>query len=96
MCTLTVSEIQITLIKPRDNLIAFASCVINNHLYIGSIAIYTSPSTPDGFRISYPLRVLHTGKQIHCVHPISHYAGETIRKAIVNKYKELTCKIDKN
>ena len=88
-----VSEIQIIQVKPKDGLIAFTSCVINNQFYLGNIAIYTSPSSPDGFRLVYPLKILPTGKQINCVHPINRETGNAIKKAIINKYLEITANI---
>lgn len=90
MDNLIISEIQIIPVKPRDGLIAFASCVVNASLYIGNIAIYTCPSIPDEFRLTYPIKTLPNGKEISCVHPINKKTGEAIRKAIVEKYKKLT------
>jgi len=48
MSDLYISEIQIIPVKPKDGLVAFSSCVINNFLYIGNIGIYTSLSNPAG------------------------------------------------
>lgn len=42
MGNISISEIQIVPVKPNNGLVAFASCVVNNSLYIGNIAIYTS------------------------------------------------------
>ena len=95
MNDLAVSEIQIIPVKPKDGLIAFASCVVNNQFYIGNIAIYTSPSTPDNFRLVYPIKVLPNGKEINCVHPINRETGELIKRAIVDKYEELIIKTAK-
>lgn len=89
MNELVVSEIQIIPVKPKDGLVAFASCVINNQFYLGNIAIYTSPSSPDGFRLVYPLKTLPTGKQINCVYPINRETGEAVKQAILSKYAEL-------
>lgn len=89
MDELLISEIQIIPIKPKDGLVAFASCVANNSLYIGNIAIYTSPTTSEGYRLVYPLKVLPNGKEINCVHPINKEAGEKLLKAIIGKYKIL-------
>ena len=96
MNDLTVSEVQIIPVKPKDGLIAFASCVINNQLYLGNIAIYTSPSSPGGFRLVYPLKVLPTGIQINCVYPINRKTGETIKEAVITKYIELIEKVAKD
>jgi len=92
METIQISEIQIIPVKPKEGLVAFASCVINNDIYIGNIAIYTSPSTQSGFRLVYPVKILPNGKEIHCVHPINKEAGELISKAIIEKYKEILLK----
>lgn len=92
MDNLKISEIQIIPVKPKDGLIAFASCVINNALYIGNIAVYTRPSTQAGFRLVYPVKILPNGKEIHCVHPINKEAGELLSKAIIEKYKEILLK----
>lgn len=93
MMELLISEIQIIPVKPKDGLVAFASCVINNSLYIGNIAIYTSPTNTEGYRLVYPLKVLTNGKEINCVHPITKEAGETIAKSIINKFKEFKFKV---
>jgi len=90
MHELLISEIQIIPVKPRDGLVAFVSCVINNSLYIGNIAIYTSPTNPEGYRLVYPMKVLPNGKEINCVHPINKEAGEIISKSIIGKFKELS------
>lgn len=92
MDNLKISEIQIIPVKPKDGLIAFASCVINNALYIGNIAVYTSLSIQAGFRLVYPVKILPNGKEIHCVHPINKEAGELISKAIIKKFKEIAQK----
>lgn len=89
MSEIVISEIQIMPVKPKDGLVAFASCVVNNQFYLGNIAIYTSPSSNDGFRLVYPLKILPNGKQIHCAHPISKQAGEAVHAAIIYKYQEL-------
>lgn len=94
MNDLTVSEVQIIPVKPKDGLSAFASCVINNQFYLGNIAIYTSPSSPDGFRLVYPLKVLPTGKEINCFYPITREVGEKVKTVIIAKYKGLLNKLN--
>jgi DNA-binding cell septation regulator SpoVG len=89
MNSLEISEIQVIPIKPRDGLVAFVSCVVNSSLYIGSIAIYSSPSNASGFRLVYPSKVLLNGKEINCVHPINRAAGENLSTAIIGKFIEI-------
>lgn len=92
MSKLEISEIQIIPIKPKDGLVAFASCVINESLYIGNIAIYTSPNRPEGYRLLYASKILPNGKEINCVHPINREAGELISKAIIGKFRDIISK----
>ncbi|MDP3143505.1 MAG: septation protein SpoVG family protein [Candidatus Omnitrophota bacterium] len=86
---ITVSEIQISPVKLKDGLVAFASCVINGQFYLGGLAIYTCPSFPQGFRIVYPTKVLHNGTQLSLFHPITKEAGLVIQEQIVEKYLKL-------
>ena len=92
MSELRISEIQIIPLKPKEGLVAFASCVVNKALYIGNIAIYTSLSTQEAFRLVYPVKILPNGKEIHCVHPINKEAGEAILKEIIKKFREVILK----
>jgi DNA-binding cell septation regulator SpoVG len=86
---LQISEIQIIPIKPKDGLVAFASCVINNCLYIGNITLYTSFSRPKGYRLVYPSKILANGKKVNCIHPINKKVGELITARIIKKYTEI-------
>ena len=97
MKEIVVSEIQIIPVKPKDGLVAFASCVLNNQFYMGDIAIYSRPNGED-YRLVYPTRTLPNGKRINCFHPINRDAGEYLKKAIVYKYLEMVskCKMDHN
>ena len=92
-----VSEVQIIPVKPKGGLIAFASCVIDNQFYVGDIAIYTRPNGQD-YRLVYPCKNLPNGKRINCFHPINRDAGESMKKAIIDKYLEMVskCKMDYN
>jgi len=94
MHEIAISEIQVIPVKPKEGLVAFASCVINNQFYLGNIAIYTSPSSDSGFRLVYPAKMLPTGKQIYCAHPISKEVGKIIHNAIISKYEELLNKFN--
>ena len=91
MAPLKISEIQILPVKPKNGLVAFTSCVINDQLYLGDIALHTKPDG-SGFRLVYPAKTLPNGKLIHAVHPITKEAGETIHRAIIDKFQELTAK----
>lgn len=79
-----ISELQITPIKIQDGLVALASLVLNDALYLSSIGIYTRPS--GGYRLTYPTR----GPQgINIFHPISKELGSQIENAVISQYKKL-------
>ncbi|MDD4980129.1 MAG: septation protein SpoVG family protein [Candidatus Omnitrophica bacterium] len=89
MSEIVVSEVQIIPVKPREGLVAFASCVINGHFYLGGLAIYTCLSSSEGFRVTYPTKVLNNGTKLDLVYPITREVGLTVQKKIVEKYVKL-------
>jgi stage V sporulation protein G len=89
MNEIVISEIQIIPVKPKDGLVAFASCVVNNQFYLGNIAIYSSPFASEGFRLVYPTKILHNGTRMNIVYPINKETGEIIQKRIVEEYLKL-------
>lgn len=89
---LKISEIQIIPVKPKNGLVGFAPCVINDSLYIGNIALYTSLSRSEDYRLVYPSKLLPNGKEVNCVHPINKEAGTLISKAIIEKFMEVMSK----
>ena len=88
-----ISEIQIIPIKPQGSLVAFGSCVVNDAIYIGDIAIHSSLTNTEGFRLVYPDKTLPNGKRVNCAHPINRESGEIILKAIIEAYKKLLLKV---
>ena len=88
MTSAKFSEVTILPVKPRDGLIGFASCVVDDWLYLGSIALHSKPDG-DGIRLVYPAKTLVNGKVIHVFHPITHEGGETLTKAIQEAHEAL-------
>jgi stage V sporulation protein G len=83
---MNVSEVNVTPIKPQDGLIAFASIVIDESLYLGSIAVYTRP---DGsYRLLYPTKKLGE-RFVNLFHPISRETSKQIEAAIFKKCEEI-------
>ena len=89
-----ITEIQIIPIKPKDGLVAFASCLFNNSLALTSIAIYTR-ADGSGYRLVYPTKIISTGKQLNLFHPINSEIGDAIQKAIVGEFEKLMKKVNK-
>ena len=86
---LEISEITITPIRPRNGLVGFTSFILNNSIYIGNVAIYTSPSSPDSFRLVYPSRILGNGTKLDSVFPINKDVGYSIQKQIVKEFLKI-------
>jgi DNA-binding cell septation regulator SpoVG len=84
---MVVSEVNITPVKPTDGLIAFASCVIDGQLYIGSLGVH---QRLDGtsYRITYPTQKIGS-RQLNFYHPITKDAGRVIEQAIIAKCVEI-------
>jgi len=89
MFEIVVSEIQVIPVNPKDGLVAFASCVVNNQFYIGNLTIHSSLSASNGFRVVYPTKVLHNGKSLRIVYPINKESGAIIQRCIVEEYLKL-------
>lgn len=82
-----ISEVNVTPIKPADGLVAFASCVVNNELFIGSIGVHKLLDGT-GYRITYPTKKIGF-KKLNYFHPVNKQAGATIEQAIKAKCVEL-------
>lgn len=82
-----ITEVQLTPIKPKDGLVAFASVVIDNNVYLGSIGVHARIDG-HGYRITYPKKLV-SNKQIDIYHPINKTAGQIIEQAITAKAEQL-------
>jgi len=87
-----ISEIQILPIKPQNGLVAFASFVLNNSLYFGSIAIMTRPQ--GGYRLLYPTKKVGA-RNLNIYHPINRDFAELIEKEVIKKFEEVMNKYDR-
>lgn len=85
---INISEVKIDFIKPNDGIIAFASLLINNDIYLSSIAIHAKLND-DGYRITYPTKELSGNKVINLFHPINKETSNKIENEILNKLKEV-------
>ena len=84
--TINLSEIQITPIKPTGGLLAFASFVLDNNLYLGSIAIITRPE--GGYRLLYPTKKVGS-RNINVFHPINKSFSDAVETAVIKKFEEI-------
>ena len=82
-----VDEVNVTPVKPSNGLVAFASCVIDKKLFIGSLGVHKRLDG-DGYRITFPTKVIGQ-KQLNYFYPITKAAGLAIERAIVARCNEL-------
>lgn len=84
-----ISEVQITPVKPHNGIVAFCSFVLDDSLYLGSIALMTRP---DGaLRLCYPTKKVGS-QNINIFYPIQYKVGALILSAMLTEYEKLTSK----
>jgi len=82
-----ITEIQIIPIKPKEGLVAFASIVVENSLYLGSLGVYTRLDG-SGYRITYPTKKIGE-KNINIYHPINKETSKAIEEAIISEAEKI-------
>ena len=82
-----ITEIQITPIKPNNGLVAFASVVLDNSVYLGFIGIHTRLNG-EGYRLTYPTKKVGE-KSLNICHPINKEMSKGIEDAIISKISEI-------
>lgn len=87
-----ISEIQILPIKPQNGIVAFASLVLNDSLYLGSIAVMTR--IQGGYRLIYPTKKIGI-KSFNIYHPICKEFAELIEEEVIKKFEEVMNKNDR-
>jgi DNA-binding cell septation regulator SpoVG len=84
---MNVSEVNIAPVKPTNGLVAFASCIVDGQLYLGSLGVHQRLDGT-GYRITYPTKKIGT-RHLNYFHPISREAGRAIEEAVIAKCIEL-------
>jgi DNA-binding cell septation regulator SpoVG len=81
-----ITEVEIVPVKPDAGLIAFVTCVVDDALYLGSIAVFTKLS--GGYRLVFPTKKIGE-RNFHYHHPINRAATEDLERAILPRVAEL-------
>jgi len=89
---MNVSEVNVSLIKPKCGLVAFASVVLADQIYLTGIAIHQKIDG-SGFRLTYPTRKVGD-TQFQLFHPIRKSLGLAIEQAVIGKLKDVLSKRD--
>lgn len=82
-----ISEVNIDLIKPKDGLIAFASLIVDEEIYLGNIGVMKRLMS-DSYRLVYPTRKMGN-KNFNIYYPINKETGKKIEKEVINKLEEV-------
>lgn len=83
---ITISEINITPVKPDNGLVGFVSFVVNECLYVSSVAIVTK--LDGSIRLVYPTKLVND-KQVSLIHPINKSVGSLIEQQVSEIYEEV-------
>lgn len=81
-----LTEIQIIPVKPQNGLVAFASLVLDNNLYLGSIGILTRPS--GGYRLVYPTKKV-ADKNLNIFYPINKKFAQLVEDEVLKQLEEV-------
>lgn len=81
-----VSEVQFVPVKPDNGLVGFASCILDDCYYVGSIAIFTRLS--GGYRLVFPTKKVGD-RHLHHHHPITKEMSKAMEEAILSRAAEI-------
>lgn len=84
--SVNISEVEVTFVRQNNGLIAFASFVIDNAVYCGSVAVMTRPT--GDYRLVYPTKTVGN-QQINVFNPINREAGRLIEEVVINKIEDV-------
>ena len=82
----TISEIEITPVKPNKGLVAFSSFVLFDSIFCSSVAIMTRPD--GGYRLCFPTKKVSM-HDVGIFYPISKQVGLIIKEKVIEKYEEV-------
>ncbi len=82
-----VTDVQITPIKPKDGLIAFANVVIDNCIQLGFIGVHTKLDG-SGYRLTYPTKKAGI-KDLNIYYPVNKEMSKMIESAVFTKVDQI-------
>ena len=85
--TTRITEIQIIPIKAHNGLIAFASFVLDNKIYLSSIGIH-SKLNQEGYRPTHPTKKIGDN-HIQLFHLINKATSHLIEIEVINQFKKV-------
>lgn len=85
---MNITEIHIHPVAPQNGLVAFANIVLDDQLFLASIAVHQKRDGT-GYRITYPTK----GKG-YLFHPIRQRFSRAMEEAIINEVKKVLSQPD--
>ena len=82
-----ITRVEIEFINPSNGLIAFASIVVDDSIFLSSIAIHKKLNA-EGYRITYPSK-----GQFSIFYPINKEVSRQIEETIFEKLEEVKSKV---
>lgn len=82
-----INRIELIPINAQQGLIAFASIILDNSIFLGSIGVHKCLREP-GYRLTYPTKKIGT-THMALYHPITPFLSKHIEEAIGEKAAEL-------
>jgi len=80
-----ITRIEIRKVAPEKGLAGFASCIIDDWLYIGNIAIFTRLNQEGKIRLVFPEKKIKN-KKIRLFHPLSSKEYFILEDAIKQQF----------
>lgn len=88
-----ISEVQIIPVKPQNGLVAFASFILDQSLYLGSIGIVTRPT--GGYRLVYPTKKV-AERNLNIFYPINKEIAKLIEYEVVKRFEDVMKQNDRH
>lgn len=82
-----LTETHIIPVKPKNGLVAFANCVLNQSLYLSSIAVHKKLNGA-GYRLTYPTRKVGN-TDLNIFHPINKELSKAIEESVFKQVEKL-------
>ena len=92
MTDLSITEVSIEPIDPKDGLIGFTSFIVNGDIKINGVGIHTCPTSSSGIRLVFPQKKYNENK-INTVYPINCATYEVMAVAVSSAYRDLMNKL---
>lgn len=82
-----ITKVKIKKVLPDKGLVGFASCVVDDALHLGNIAVFARLGEQDRYRLVFPVKEVGSNK-ISVFRPLTAELYYLLEQEIAEKYKE--------